>query len=540
MDNISHSNRNTSTLHAPYGAAQLLDDPQPRGVAEESSHDDSLSSVVAASLSDSTSSAPAKPSSGRYAARIVNHSHEFYAACVDYDTTHRLRKWSLGAGNRMPYTGVNANGDELLCMRGRQLFHLNNSAEYRWVQVSSGNHKNPHLPPLTIRPLSQDALLSAEKAGRVRYHAHTAVVATALLSMYHLLNDFLVPLHATLRLLFRNATFAPPIQQGSLEVVLMYLDGQSRGYSSDAATIAFANSMVPADGGSLRLLIHPQKADAETTLHCYCRGLLMPGVALVSMGPSTRLIEGDTLRRAGTKHIKEKLNAQFGFAAYGTMDPPSSQWRDYGLWNTTTTTATSSEHAAPRLLFLLRNKTRIIGNPDEIARIASAVGFDVEVMTPEHETVERQARAARYAHVVMAIHGQALTWMMMMDSVVATHCRQVVELRHYGRKLRRVHNVYELVAADNYVMYRTVGAVDAVFDPKYVSSQTAEKALLMRKPFPHRYRGFSWQTAFYSAHEVRHVLRKAFDHARTCEQLRGKKYTLTAHDIGKSDLAWGR
>jgi hypothetical protein len=481
-----------------------------------------------------------KPSSGRYAALRINRSTDFFAACTDYDADNRLGKWSLGQESRMPFTGVGARGDELMCMKGRQLFHLDNS-EATWPQVSSGTHKTARLPPVAIRPLAQHALRQAEEEGTVRYHAHTAVVTTALLSMYHLLNDFLVPLHATLRLLFRNASMAPPIQRGALEIVLMYLNGQSRGHDSDAATIVFANAMVPADGGSLRLLIDPRKADNDATLHCYCRGLLMPGIALLSMGPTARLIEGDRLRRAGTNHIKQKLNEHFGFAAYGTVNVPSSQWRDYGLWNTTPRLSTNSTVSAPpRLLFMLRNKTRIVGNAEEIARIASTVGFDVEVMTPEHEPVERQARAARYAHVVMAIHGQALTWMMLMDTVVATHCRQVVELRHYGRKLRRVHNVYELVAADNYIMYRNVGAVDAVFDAKYVSSQNGEKALLMRKPFPHRYRGFSWQTAFYSVHEVRHVLQKAFEHARMCDRLQGAKYVLTSHDVSKSDYAWGR
>jgi hypothetical protein len=194
----------------------------------------------------------------------------------------------------------------------------------------------------------------------------------------------------------------------------------------------------------------------------------------------------------------------------------------------------------PRLLFLLRNKTRIIGNAVELARVATEVGFDVEVMTPEREPVERQARAARYADVMMGIHGQALTWMILMDAVNATHCKQVVELRHYGRKLRRVHNVYEVLAADNYVMYRSASAIDATFDPRYVSSQLGEKHIMMRKPFPHRYRGFSWQTAYYSEQEVRHVLTKALQHEAVCRALNGKPYTLTPHDIGKSDVAWGR
>lgn len=303
-------------------------------------------------------------------------------------------------------------------------------------------------------------------------------------------------------------------------------------------------------------------------LHCYCRVLWQMSGHVLTMPPSaTRLIDGDVARRAATWDMKRKLAASFGLMPYGSSRDASStssiaqtELTPYGLWTLSSSSSASAatlrqpgvtaDHfasppsrrktEAPRLLLMLRNKTRLIGEPHIIVELAQRVGFDVHVMTPEFETVAMQVRAARYADVMVGMHGQALTWMAMMDGETAPHCRQVIELRHYGRKFRGIHNVYELLAADSYLYYHSILPGDVQFFEKEIGDPEMEKKLLLKKSFPHRLGGFFYQTAYYSKRALHRTLQEAYDAAMICAVSGGWKVArnVTERERRHSDFVF--
>ena len=151
-----------------------------------------------------------------------------------------------------------------------------------------------------------------------------------------------------------------------------------------------------------------------------------------------------------------------------------------------------------------------------IIALAKDIGFNVLAVYPEDLSPEVQLHTSRYADILVAIHGMALTWMLAMDGFSNPYCRRVVELRYFGRKLKGYHNVYETMASNSRLAYEGWSAVDATFDPQKVWNPVAEKAQLRKKAFPHSLPGFMYQTAYYNLGAAKSRFQAHYEALRHC------------------------
>jgi hypothetical protein len=278
------------------------------------------------------------------------------------------------------------------------------------------------------------------------------------------------------------------------------------------------------DGGGRRLeyfsprvLHRVDGLEDESTTHCYCAAVLhdmIDAEYMTSVPPAQRIARGDPLRRRSTRFVKESLNHRFGFAPYGTYPIPTAEYAAHGLWRNLSCAPTT-----PRMLLLLRNRTRELGDPEVVVGFAQRAGFNVHVMIPEREPIVLQARAARYADVMVAVHGQALTWSMMMDGTRATHCREVIELTGFGRSLRGMQNVFESIAADSYLKYSRTHPADVDF--VNVSCDTPAcpwlRRTLLTSKFPQTKKAFGWQRVWFrGSRALETLMLKVFQSTRRC------------------------
>ncbi|CUE55164.1 membrane-associated protein, putative [Bodo saltans] len=309
---------------------------------------------------------------------------------------------------------------------------------------------------------------------------------------------------------------------------------------------------------SPRVLHRADFLESERTTHCYCNGAVLHDMIdseFMSSVPQTeRIVSGDPLRRRSTRFIKESLNKRYGFVPYGTYPIPPQEYLAHGLWgnhhnDTTddghngkrekvpTTGITTTATATPRLLLLLRNRTRELGDADAVIAMARAAGFHVHVMVPDRETIALQARAARYADLMMGVHGQALTWSLMMDGTRASHCREVVELTGFGRPLRGMQNVFEVLAADSYLRYTRTQPVDVDFVGATCGPCPALRKILLTAKFPQTRRAFNWQRVWFGAsRELPVILKRSFASLEHC-LLPNKPVPLPASFVEQSDKA---
>jgi hypothetical protein len=300
-----------------------------------------------------------------------------------------------------------------------------------------------------------------------------------------------------------------------------------------------------------RVLHRADFIEPEDTTHCYCDAVLhdMIDSEFMSSVPQTQKIAlGDPLRRRSTRFVKVSLNERYGFLPYGTYPIPPHEYQNYHLWatreggegrrggdvdNNTATAAT----VTPRLLLLLRNRTRELGDADAVVAMARAAGFHVHVMVPERESIAQQARAARYADLMMGVHGQALTWSIMMDGTAAMHCREVLELTGFGRPLRGMQNVFEVLAADSFLKYSRTQPADVDFVGSTCGQCPALRKILLTAKFPQTRRAFNWQRVWFGAsRELPLLLQKSFDSLQKC-LLPNIPVPLTASALEQSDRA---
>jgi hypothetical protein len=192
---------------------------------------------------------------------------------------------------------------------------------------------------------------------------------------------------------------------------------------------------------------------------------------------------------------------------------------------------------------MLRNLTRRIGNWRGIRDAAARVGFDVAVTTPERDTLQSQLVHARCADVMLSIHGNALTWMIMMEGDLplghpmrrrnASSCHHVVELRHFGRPFKRRMNPYELMASSCGLGYTSVKAEGVEFDPQYANRARALKKALLRNAIPPN-EAFVFQTALYEESTVRASLEGVYVKVMRC--LRSDGNTIGERVVGTNHL----
>ena len=159
-------------------------------------------------------------------------------------------------------------------------------------------------------------------------------------------------------------------------------------------------------------------------------------------------------------------------------------------------------------------------------------------MYPEREPFETQLFAARYADILVSIHGNGLTLGLLLDATPnMSHCRVLFELGHFGRKIRRLHNVYEVLASDARLWYHHEPAVNVQLDPKVFPSQAErerERKYLLIRSFPQYSRGFHDRTALYDWSRVTRRLTRVKTRLMDClsgsgssfpeEHNRGQRY----------------
>lgn len=413
-----------------------------------------------------------------------------------------MEDWSGGA---LVVPSTRMYGEGTVCTRGADVYRIDHSNLSTW-----GLAKSPLYH--TTSAVINDAAASAPDA--VVWHKSIVLLVSGRVSMFHLYNDVLIPLYSSLRSLYHTwyptrtlAQFEADFDSRlPIDPIMMRTTKPSYGKESEVIS-NFTLSLIPPQGREVRLFI-PLKGIHDIRRlylpgqpwHCYCRALLQPAAEL--FGP---------MRRDATLFYKQKMNRRLHFLPFGTLNVPEEELDG---------ASATGNPGSPRLVFFLRNKSRLIYKPERIAAVAREIGFRVTVMTPEQVSLEKQARAARYADVLMAMHGQALTWVALMDSVREPHCRELVELTHFGKPFRRVDNVYETLAHDNNVTYRRIVATDVVF-PSTIQNPSRERKALTTKRFPHFIDGFHNQTAIHDLKVVRRVLEESFRSVKACLDLRG-------------------
>lgn len=299
---------------------------------------------------------------------------------------------------------------------------------------------------------------------------------------------------------------------------------------------------------------------------CFCSSLWTRPLSLLSSSAlGGKIIFGDAVRQRVSTVMKKSIVRELGFYPYLSeynassstsirrrrVLVPTTEVSRFGLWAPRPKGSVglfdrfrraigweSDTVTAPRLLLLLRKDTRLLGNWNEVVAAATASGFNVAVIEPESMTAAQQAHAARYADVLVGVHGQGLTLLTLMDGISVPYCRRVIELKYYGRLLRGIHNVYEVLAADHKLRYMFLQPHFVTFQYDNLP-QGAKKAKLvdrlMKRSFPHELPEFDHQTVYFD----KAVLDAVFDfHFRDINRcLRGGSLnTFHAFEVNMSGV----
>jgi hypothetical protein len=332
----------------------------------------------------------------------------------------------------------------------------------------------------------------------VEYHYSVVLLATGILHLFHYINDIAMPYYDVLLEIFRDQ-----LPNVSTSAVILKLPENPHAERAEPIAELLMSSISTA---GVRLLVKPREGEGVT--HCYCRGILQNGSGLYTTKSITR---GCPVRRRALKYLNRRISEKMGFLPYGTYPVPYDAYTRAGHWRQQV-----ADPFVPRMLLLLRRKTRQLGDADAIIKMARDAGFNLAVLTPEREPLATQLLMARYADIIVGVHGMALGWVFMMDSERNPHCRRLLELRHFGRPLRNIHNVYKIVSIDNLLQYWSIDAKSVTFDPKKVRHPEYEKKMLKYKKFPHSLYGFSYQRPRYDLKEVNESFWKHLSELRAC------------------------
>jgi hypothetical protein len=360
--------------------------------------------------------------------------------------------------------GWGATGHHLTCLHGHRIYvaYPNRSSALVWAL------KRHRIRLLNIHQLRRGI---NDGADVVLHQREVAVVIAAYQHGFHVLVNHILPLVGILRKqreasstvhmsIFRHPDFSPKFRGAEEFAVEM---GTAIGPNTTARVFDENGNLlweaVPQSPPSRRVRLKP-----TSVVRCYCKAVFqdtVPAEMVSSLKPTQRIVEGDPMRRYATQMAKISYNSRMAFLPYGTFPIPATELGPYGLWDHATLSQDGGYR--PRMLLLIRNKTRQLGDAKEVERVARRIGFHVHVMAPESVPIALQARAARYTDVLVGVHGQALTWMFLVDGTIAKHCRAVVELRFYGRKLRGMNNVFESMASDSWLSYERIKPTSVEF-----------------------------------------------------------------------------
>lgn len=239
--------------------------------------------------------------------------------------------------------------------------------------------------------------------------------------------------------------------------------------------------------------------------HCFCAAALI--------APTSQAIRR-THAKSSKMHLgiwllRRQLAVRYDLTPYGTRATAEivAGWR---LWNDR---APPTAVAKPRLLMLLRLKSRFFAHVSNISEMAREVGFRVHMVAFENLNVERQFAAARYADVILGMHGAALTYLYMMDPSTP-FCRTVIELLPWVAQTKVAHNL-ELGKLCN-ITVRQIEAVDVVFGRSVRKKKQTRQRLRSGDRNVYMMPGFSDQTAIHSLDAVRQELLWAHKRYASC------------------------
>lgn len=454
------------------------------------------------------------------------------------------RKWT----QRRQVLDWNVQLESAICMRGRRLL-IDHGANASAVPKIWRNKR--HVVPLEdfADPASWQGIsiqsnghASDASAGFVMHHPSEAlVVASTFLHGFHVLVNTMIPVLHVLRshspgllapstsfyvVLTRHKEYSPKFFGGEKFAAEMASPLASAFIDDDGALTQTRNmSRVAGSSASdVHVFGRIDGLEQDTQMHCFCTGVLhdMVNAEFVTSVPQSRRIAlGDPMRRQSSEFVKAALNQRYGFVPYGTKpkDIPASELCSFGLWSSACGGTGAALRNQPRLLLLLRSATRVLGDATNITQMATSIGFLVHVMFPEQETLTLQARAARYSDVMVAVHGQALTWSLLMDasSPRAHHCREVVELMFFGKPLRGMQNVFEVIAADNYLRYQRIppSAVEWLGDCSR-DGCSGWRHVMLKAKYPQLRTAFNKQRVFFTTNEqASSALRAALEAVHT-------------------------
>ncbi|CUG86711.1 membrane-associated protein, putative [Bodo saltans] len=495
------------------------------------------------------------------------------------ETVMKMRKFCATRPKSMQwgpsqFLGFSAYGQHLMCVRGRKLFaeyplsaaaasqsghraaptaeQATNSSDDDATTDAAESDPSQQLPSkpssMTMRishgvmkwkqnrvsvPVGEFSRATFRNySGRVVMTDALGIVSSVFLQAFHIYHNVWVPLLAVLgsqnggakNRAFLNRDF-PQIH------MLLYRELPKGALLRGGENFSAWMAAVVADGRA-DVTHRVDGREDESVTHCYCDGILHNMADALTMKPSQRIAEGDSLRRASALYLKRRMNHQLGFLPYGSYPVPESEYQPYGLWNDT-----SKGPKVPRLLFFLRRKTRTLEGSAEILQMAISAGFNVLVMFTEDHSYAVQARAARYADVILAVHGQAMVWLMMLDGVKASHCRFVIELQYFGVPLKGFNNVYEVMSADSCIRYYSIPAVAAKFFGKNCNEANHFcanwGAAMLHTNSPTTHPAFHGQSVYPSHPRLVRVLRRVFEKVSECLP-KNIPVPLTYFDLSRS------
>ncbi|CUG08171.1 membrane-associated protein, putative [Bodo saltans] len=249
----------------------------------------------------------------------------------------------------------------------------------------------------------------------------------------------------------------------------------------------------------------------DGSMRCFCGMVLVHHQTLTNRAPccsrpmTTQTHVGDVMM-----WMKQRLVEKWNFRPFGKL-VQYEDYAKYGYW------VNSTNPRKPRLLFLLRTKSRYIAHKEDLMQVARDLGFAVHSMAFETETMERQMAAGRYADVVLGTHGAALTSLVMMDtSGDRMLCRSLIEMFHWAPLGRIVH--YQKMAYMVNVSALGVIPVDVLFG-KSVANPKKERKLLKSFSYTWSGTGFHDQTSFYNVNTFRERLVEAIRNLKNCRDV---------------------
>jgi hypothetical protein len=391
-------------------------------------------------------------------------------------------------------------------------------------------------PPVDFRYLKNlSAALPLPNATKLTLsHSLSLVILDAVAGhhLFHLLADNALPLAWHLMINpSQNVSFLRALRRS---IVFTTSPSQRHQVGKCKACVGIAEMFSPR--------VHYAHVD-DDNVQCYCGGYFSSSVFLPFHAEMFKNVE----RSQSMRWLQSVLAARYGLPEYTGRgdnlvapaqclyethsDPPSNLSSSVPKQESGNGLATAGGQDAhplppvrtffrmngkPRLL-LIQRKRRSIGPIMEIFEAAENMGFDVVFTFFDSLPLRSQFCLARFADVLLSIHGMAMTWGFAMDgtTMASRGCRTVIELRHFVRPFPLIMQFSRHIASSANLSHVEIEATGCRFGPT-VRSPAKERTRLLGHSFPIGLKGFHDQVAFYNVSEVKQAMQAAFVRAKSC------------------------